>query len=342
MRTTQFIISFLIVLFHFSQIMAEEPASTRVYECRNEKGFERRLEVRYEKPGAAVPCRVVWYRGDVAGGQNEHVMRVAKHQAGKCEESEKSYLEKMKRWGVRCELQKEKTAEAPKVIKPVAQEPKKESAPAEVRKGDWVGSYAGFVLGTQFGKSRTKTGNPGYNGDDEKWDYSETGLNAGLQYGQNYQWGRVVAGPEFEIGYLELKGEGSQPSSPGGDSIGKSSGDLYAMLRARVGFDYDRNLVFAAGGLLAVNEETSLNDNCNVAPCGGTTVSASKKGFNLGYTLGAGVEHLFEQGWSAKLEYLYFTLNEQKFSGTTNLGTSYDWTGQTTGNIIRGGLQYRF
>jgi hypothetical protein len=71
-------------------------------------------------------------------------------------------------------------------------------------------------------------------------------------------------------------------------------------------------------------------------------VDAQKRSFVWGYTVGGGIEHLFENSWSAKLECLYFNLNNQRFSGITNLGNVYNWTGQTLGYIIRGGLNYQF
>jgi hypothetical protein len=43
-----------------------------------------------------------------------------------------------------------------------------------------------------------------------------------------------------------------------------------------------------------------------------------------------------------KFEYLYFNLDSQRFSGTTNLGNSYDWSAKTSGHILRGGFNYHF
>lgn len=71
-------------------------------------------------------------------------------------------------------------------------------------------------------------------------------------------------------------------------------------------------------------------------------MDAQKNGFIWGYTVGGGVEHMFEKGWSAKLECLYFGLNSHGFNGTTNFGNTYNWTGDTLGYIIRGGLNYHF
>lgn len=221
--------------------------------------------------------------------------------------------------------------------KEASQAPFKKIAPSV-----WSGFYTGVLLGGQFGRSSDKTGSFGYNADDDEWNYNESGVNTGIELGYNYLWRRVVVGPEMELGYLGINGSGAQPASPAGDTVGKSHSNFYTALRARIGVDVHRYLLFASGGAIGVNNTKQVVDNCSIAPCGGSTVSAQRHGFTWGYTVGAGVEHLLEKGWSIKLEGLYFNLGNQSFTGTTNLGNTYTWTGQTSGYIIRGGLNYHF
>jgi opacity protein-like surface antigen len=160
--------------------------------------------------------------------------------------------------------------------------------------------------------------------------------------GYNFAVGHIVMGPEFEVGYLGMRGSGAQPDSPGDDTKGYSSGDLYTALRGRVGIQLDRNLIFATAGLLGANYKKQVVDDCNVAPCGGSTIDAQKKDFAWGYTAGAGVERWLAHGVSIKFEYLYFSLDAQLFGGTTNLGNPYQWSGQTSGHILRSGFNYHF
>lgn len=207
---------------------------------------------------------------------------------------------------------------------------------------DWSGFYAGLLLGGQFGKSTDQTGTFGYNADNDKWDYNQSGVDAAADFGYNYPWQNFIIGPEIELGYLNMAGSGAQPASPGPDTIGKTSSDFYMTIRARAGIDFQRNLLFVTGGAIAANYNEKIIDSCNIAPCGGGTVNAKNTDFILGYTVGAGVEHMFTNNWSVKLEYLYFNLPNQGFNGTTNLGNTYYWTGKTYGNIIRGGVNYSF
>lgn len=152
----------------------------------------------------------------------------------------------------------------------------------------------------------------------------------------------MVLAPELEIGYLNLSGNGTQPSAPGGDTQGKTDSDFYTAFRARIGVDVNHYLLFLTGGAIGVNYTNQIADHCTIAPCGGGTIDANFNGYTWGYTVGAGVEHMIQQNWSVKLEYFYLGLAEQNFRGTTNLGNTYGWTGQSYGSVIRGGVSYYF
>lgn len=214
--------------------------------------------------------------------------------------------------------------------------------PKELSPHDWAGFHAGLILGAQVGTSSDKTAAFGYNADNDEWHYNESGFNAGAEFGYSYLWHQFIIGPVVELGYINMQGNGAQPISPGLDTVGKSSSDFYTTFRARLGMDLHHYLLYATGGAIGVSYTTQVVDNCSIAPCGGGTVNAEKNDYDWGYTVGGGIEHVFEKSWSAKLECLYFNLNNQNFSGTTNLGNTYNWTGETFGYMIRGGLNYHF
>ncbi len=204
------------------------------------------------------------------------------------------------------------------------------------------GLYAGVHAGAQWGNHATTTGALGYNGDNQRWDYGQSGVAVAGEFGYDAHWNSLVLGPVVELGYVGLNGSGAQPGSPGDDTLGKSGGDFYSALRARVGMDFDPYLVFVAVGPITVHRESRVVDECGIAPCGGTTVDARESGFSWGYTIGGGVEYKILENWSAKLEYLYFNLGDQSVAGTTSLGTRYDWTGAVSGNLLRVGLDFHF
>ena len=228
------------------------------------------------------------------------------------------------------------------LLQPHSQSKLPQVSAVEILQHDWTGFYSGLVLGPQFGHSSDKTADFGYNADNDKWSYNTSGFNAGAEFGYSYSLHGFVIGPEVELGHLGVKGNAPQPVSPGLDTVGKSSSDFYTAFRGRIGVNVKHTLIFATGGIIEVDYTTQVVDVCGIAPCGGSTVRANNNNFVRGYIVGGGVERFVKNGWSLKLEYLYFKLDEQNFYGTTNLGNTYNWTGQSSGNIIRGGLNYHF
>lgn len=351
----------LILLIYSAPIFAESNFKPRVYQCHKPDGFQRRLELRYEIAERPLPCRVIVYRGDGEGASKELLLMHAQHQSGKCEATEQTYLLKMKNLNAICEEVTENSQAPSPVAEPAAvpavavaevtpvdepeedfKTPKSSLPPESEKEYSWKGFYAGVVVGGQNGRSNYKTGSLGFNANDDEWGESAAGLHGGAEIGVNVHINKIVFGPELEWGYLGMENDVAQPNSPGLDTIGQTSSDFYTAIRGRLGMDFHRHLLFATFGMMSVNREIRVVDNCDVAPCGGTTVDARHKSMEWGYTFGAGYEHLLENRWSFKLEYLYFNLGERKFSGVTDLGTTYEWTNEAAGQIVRGGLNYHF
>ena|SRR5947208_10521882 len=101
-------------------------------------------------------------------------------------------------------------------------------------------------------------------------------------------------------------------------------------------------LIYATGGGIGVNYETRFVDDCSTRPCSPGTVDAHEQDFDWGYTVGGGFEYMFGCHWSIKGEYLYFSLDDQDFSAPNNFGAIQRFNGETTGHIVRGGLNYKF
>jgi outer membrane immunogenic protein len=207
---------------------------------------------------------------------------------------------------------------------------------------EWGGFYIGLHAGGQFGHSET-TDLDDWNSPDKEWGYSESGFNGGAQFGYNFQWHWLVLGPEFDVGYMNLHGHGTEPGSPNGDSRGETDSDFYTTLRGRVGVTLDWNgcwLIYGTGGAIGINYTTRFIDDSAVAP-GTGVIDARDTDFNWGYTVGGGVERQLNPHWSVKAEYLYFDLDDQHFSGVS-AGTRYRFDGETAGHIVRAGLNYKF
>lgn len=107
----------------------------------------------------------------------------------------------------------------------------------------------------------------------------------------------------------------------------------------------------AAGHVKGTTSTTPLLFN-GASACASNAFCSAGSGSKtlIGWTVGAGAEHSFASGWSAKIEYLYYDLG--KFSYPTNeissafpasLGVpTMNMDSSVTGHIVRAGLNYKF
>ena len=223
----------------------------------------------------------------------------------------------------------------------------KQVAPVPAPECNWTGFYIGIVGGGQWGHSEDKdfewnfgTSN-GFDGA-KPWGYDESGGIVGGELGYNYQWNWLVLGVEADLGWMNLDGSGTEPGSPGFDTQGSTDSDFYTTIRGRIGFALGHWLFYGTGGGIGVNYEQEVTDDCSVVPCGTGLMHGSQQDFNWGWTGGGGVEYMFNCHWTAKVEYLRYDLDRNDFHSTDTLGNHYKFDGDTEGNIVRAGLNYKF
>jgi outer membrane immunogenic protein len=217
----------------------------------------------------------------------------------------------------------------------------KQVAPAPLPECNWTGFYIGLNVGGQFGHSENKDLDD-YWRPDRPWGYDESGVVAGGQVGYNFQWNWIVLGVEADGGYMNLEGRGEEPRTnfSGGPNVGSSDSDFFTTIRGRLGFGLGHWLFYATGGGIGVNYETRMDDDPE-------DLHGHKQEFNWGWTGGGGIEYMFGCHWTMKVEYLRYELDKQDFSGVWPASTGggnvvYRFNGNTEGNIIRGGLNYKF
>lgn len=195
---------------------------------------------------------------------------------------------------------------------------------------EWTGFYVGLHAGGQIGDSETHDFATG-----RVFGYDEGGVNGGLQLGYNYQWNWLVLGPEFDVGYMNLNGTGTEARFP--DIHGQTDSDFYTTLRGRVGVRLNCHgcwLVYATGGAIGANYTKRYHVDSNFFDARGND-------FNWGYCVGGGVERMLCPHWSVKVEYLYFSLDDQSFGEPVN-GVPVNFRAESRGHIIRAGLNYKF
>jgi outer membrane immunogenic protein len=106
-------------------------------------------------------------------------------------------------------------------------------------------------------------------------------------------------------------------------------------------------MIYATGGLAYGNVDYSANTNFTVQ--GGPFYRSSFTETNLGWTVGGGLEYAIGHHWSVKAEYLYYDLGnegrtqQQLFFGVPQGPPFFvHYNFENTGNIVRGGLNFKF
>src|SRR5215468_2825532 len=223
-------------------------------------------------------------------------------------------------------------------------------APAFSWTGCYLGGYAGGAWHESDGASFTDLGQNGlgaagsivkppfmsYSGGavaarivpQHSWsaDLDSTFIGGGT-LGCNWQpiGSPFVLGLEGEAGYMRLKGQAFDPNTivndPGGDAtkaqntpdvLGSAKvGDWYGMVTGRLGYAWDRTLIYVKGGAAFVPTRASVTDVCTTAgQCGNWTISTAGSHTATTWTLGGGIEWAFAPSWSVKAEYMFITLGD--------------------------------
>ncbi len=167
---------------------------------------------------------------------------------------------------------------------------------------------------------------------------SQTGVIGGLQIGYNYQFApQVILGFETDFQGASAQGSGSFLSLAGATDkdalthlqsgvVNTSAGlDWMGTARARIGYLVQPSLlVFATGGFAYGGTWAAVNTSGyhwhpgNVVAHPANPVTPTSDYLNqvsVGWAAGGGVEWMFMQNWSAKVEGIYYDLGALAFSG---------------------------
>lgn len=164
----------------------------------------------------------------------------------------------------------------------------------------WAGPYIGGNLGYSWGDISNNPAKP-------------SGFAGGVQGGYNWQSGPLVYGLE-----ADLQGSGAS----GTFAAYKFSNPWFGTARGRIGYSVDNVLFYGTAGLAFGELRGQLG-------------MLSESYVSAGWTAGFGAEFGITQNWSAKVEYLYVDLNENRF-GITGVPNGYSF------GTARVGINYRF
>ena len=164
----------------------------------------------------------------------------------------------------------------------------------------WAGPYLGANLGYNWGSVDNNPTNP-------------SGVLGGVQAGYNWQSGPLVFGVEGD-----LQANGADDTF----APWKFSNPWFGTVRGRVGYAFNNIMFYGTGGL-AFGELR------------GETFGLSESHTTAGWTAGVGAEFGITQHWTAKIEYLYVDLSDNRFS-ITGVSNGYEF------GLVRAGINYHF
>jgi outer membrane immunogenic protein len=159
----------------------------------------------------------------------------------------------------------------------------------------WSGFYVGGLVGYGFGEAGA---------------IEPDGFLGGITAGINYQVDQFLFGAETDIVAASISEEGATDFEM----------DWIGTVRGRIGFAFDRFVVFGTGGFAWTNAEfDGVGNDSN---------------FHGGWTVGGGVEAAITGNISAKAEYLYMDFTDELYAPGGVIGPDL--------HTFRLGVNYKF
>lgn len=181
-------------------------------------------------------------------------------------------------------------------------------APASPAPFTWTGCYAGAVGGGGFGQ-KDVTDSAGILGavPGATTNLGVSGFLVGGEGGCNYQfvpsWVLGIEGGAAG-GRITQQTTFATPGVPGDTTSLKATTDFLASVTARVGYVWDRWMLYAKGGAAVAGDKYVAADVLQ-------TYAFEGLENRLGWTAGAGIEWAFSDDWSLKLEYDYYGFGQR-------------------------------
>jgi outer membrane immunogenic protein len=190
---------------------------------------------------------------------------------------------------------------------------------------------------------------------------TDSSVIGGPQIGYNWQFTNWVVGLEGDWSWLDAKNSfcrqtdvNSAACSDNGRGFLTltSQTDWIATVRGRLGFTWDRYLVYGTGGAAWGKVDTSINANCLLGGLAGCGVSATPQNVTgnfsttkSGWTAGGGIEAMLTPNWTVRVEYLRVdlgTVSNTFVLPPSGSGQTASWSRSVAYDIVRFGLNYKF
>ena len=203
-------------------------------------------------------------------------------------------------------------------------------APVVVPAYNWTGFYIGGNVGYGWGDLNATALGVGLTESVDGWF-------GGGQIGYNWQglgspW---VFGIEVDSQWANIQKDITVVGA-GVVANAFSKLDYFGTARARVGYAWDRVMVYGTGGLAWGSNEIGFG-----VASGPWAAGVSQSNTHVGWTVGGGVEWGLIDNWTAKVEYLYVKLNNENYYPNT-VGAGLGFDADIATQTVKVGLNYRF
>ena len=176
---------------------------------------------------------------------------------------------------------------------------------------DWSGVYVGGKLGGAFSNlnwtqdlnSFTALSGVAPN---TPVEFSPNGIAGGFLGGANLQLGQWIFGGEVSFSGTGLSQSVRSPFFPATDTFSTTL-DWLLTVEGRIGYSWDRVMVFGEGGLAATDATLKVT---STHPSHGGTASVTE--FAKGWTIGGGIEYAAWNSVILGIEYDYMDINLSK------------------------------
>jgi len=194
---------------------------------------------------------------------------------------------------------------------------------------NWTGFYIGGHVGGSF------NGNNGFGGTS---DNSDGRFLGGVQAGADYQFApNWVIGVEGQYSWVGSNNTNINFVTAGGAATGYGynlNQKGLASVTGRLGYTWGPALLYVKGGWAYQDATETLFVSAPAVDASfGTTTKSN------GYTVGAGLEYLFTQNWSGKIEYQYYDFGNTTFTAPPTL---VGLSAKNDQHVVKAGLNYRF
>ncbi|PBB94540.1 hypothetical protein CK215_03755 [Mesorhizobium sp. WSM3864] len=215
---------------------------------------------------------------------------------------------------------------------------------------DWSGFYAGAHIGVANSRIKATDVRPGGgfytdtvppNGTD--FNFSDTNVAGGAHIGYQAQWHPFVFGGEATWTATGIDKTITSPYFPDSDTE-TTKIKHYATVVGRVGYAFDRFMVYAKGGYAGGEVSFRAHDCCTLA----MAVSYEQSAWQNGYAVGAGVDYALTNKLVLGVDYTHIDLGSKTSTGNNvfddgSLGSNPEhFRTKARADVVMATLSYKF